>query len=101
MAYARLLDRAGRLSGPDINRLHIRLIAYLAREDEESRGRRRSEQFQDFLLAVNPTLYNDIYDERGNPKVAEEEGVDWEIPKTEDDVQRMLRDLDTIGGLPR
>ena len=98
MAFARLLDRTGRFRG-DLNRLQIRLVAYLSRSDEELGERRRSERFQDFLLAVNPELYSELYDEMGNPKVPDEQ-IEYQVPSSEADVEAMMANLKRFGLMP-
>lgn len=95
MAFARLLDRTGRLRG-NLNRLQLRLVAYLTRGDEEVSERRRLESFQDLLLAVNPSVYKDVYDDQGNIRVRDED-IDWEVPSGEADVQRMMEELRRTG----
>jgi hypothetical protein len=95
MAYGRLLDRTGRLRG-DLNRAQIRLVHYLAGTDEDLGRQGREDFLKDLLLIVNPSLYNDVYDEHGNPKFKEEE-IDYEVPQSEADVERMLEEMKRMG----
>lgn len=95
MAYGRLLERAGRFRG-EINTLQLRIIAYIARCDEVASERRREDQLKDNLLVFNPDLYSHIYDDEGNIKVAEDD-IDWKVPNSEADVQRMLQDMKRLG----
>lgn len=96
MAYGRLLERAGRLKG-DLNRVQIRLLQYLSGADENSRGERRETFLRDLLLIVNPVLYNDVYDEHGNPKVSKQPTDQYRVPETEADMQKMMRELQSLG----
>jgi hypothetical protein len=101
VAFARLLDRAGLLSNGTINRVRIRLIQCLDRADEESRGRARVDTFQDLLLVFDPDRYQQVYDEEGNLRTAPEDNEpEWIIPKTEDDVADMMKQLAAMGVSP-
>jgi hypothetical protein len=96
MAYARLLERAGRLRG-DLNRFQIRLIEYLTRSDERLGRRGREEFLGDLLLIVNPQLHNSIYDDHGNLKPLPEEEAQMRVPETEDDIKWMLEEMKRYG----
>jgi hypothetical protein len=93
MAYARLLDRTGRLSGSDLNRVQLRLVTYLTRANDEDSARGREEFFKDLLLIVNPQVYQGVYDEKGRPKSLSGKEEEMEVPKTEADVERMMEML--------
>jgi hypothetical protein len=95
VAYSRLLERSGRLSG-DLNRLQIRILANLARRDEESSEREREERLKDLLLVFDRDTFNEIYDEDGNLKVKEED-IEWEVPQSEADVAAMMDELKQMG----
>lgn len=98
MALAKLLERTGRLTG-DLNRLQLRLVAYLIGRDEEARGQRRVDNFKDNLLASNPDIYYKVYGDDSKPDYDPDEDMEYreEIPQSEADVQRMMADLASLG----
>lgn len=59
-------------------------------EDEVQAGRFRDQFFLHSIASQNPRLYFELYDE---PDVPEE----WEIPRTPEDLNRMIAELSEIG----
>jgi hypothetical protein len=98
MAEARLLERTGRFQGR-LNRLQLRLVAYLAGADAELSGRGRVDAFKDQLLIHQPEVYAKMYDDEGDPVIEDisDEEVIEDIPQNEGEARRMLAELRAFG----
>lgn len=98
LAFARLLERTGKLAGTSA--LQIRLATYLNRADEKSRRQSRVDAFKDNLLAVNPLLYKALYPEdlqEASTEATDMGEMEQIVPQTEADVDRIMADLAAMG----
>lgn len=73
------------------------LLAYRIAFDEDVELEKRSIDFKNLVFATNTELFFRIWPDEGGEAPVDEEQIEWEIPETEADVQRMLAEMRQAG----
>lgn len=87
----RLADRKEILRG-DLNSLQDRALMWLLGEDFNISTELEKERMKYTLLAGNPQLYDQLYQER-DEEVPDDSDVEWLVPESVDEVEDILNFL--------